>query len=181
MKVLSTLFTLLSGAAAIPLAARQSTPFDGTGTVNVITQSKQRVGCLNAAMAFTTSNSQCATFTFVQTTVPNPPYGDQTTITSVTTSAGACGDPFKTGSQYQEGGNRILLCGEGSDAGNSYWGTSGGFDGLIGLELLEADNDDIIGFVTVGGGVPTGDAGLVLQQQLGAGPGPRYSLTWSAN
>ena len=124
MKFLLSLSALLTVAVALPVLSRDSEPFNGNGIINVITDKNQKVGCLNDAMSFVTDTTQCATYNVVQTSYTDPYFGTTEITYTISTSAGACGDPFQKGSQYQEGGNRILLCGEGSDADNSYWGVS---------------------------------------------------------
>ena len=124
MKLLATCLTLPIALAAPLLPRQTSAPFDGQGFINVINSENQRQGCLNAAMEFVVDDSACAVFDIVQTRYTDPHWGTTTISYDISTSAGACGDPFIKGSQYEEGGDRILLCGEGSDAENSYWGVS---------------------------------------------------------
>ena len=125
MKLLLTISTLLTAATALPvLSPRDDEPFVGNGILNVITSENEQVGCLDEAMAFTTDTSSCATYNIVKNTYVVPYWGTTQISYDISTSAGPCGDPFQEGSEYQEGGNRILLCGAGSDADNSYWGVS---------------------------------------------------------
>ena len=125
MRFLLTIPTLLATAAALPvLSSRDDEPFVGNGIINVITSENEQAGCLNEAMALTADTSACATYTIVKNVYTVPYWGTTQISYEVSSPAGACGDPFKSGSQYEEDGNRILLCGAGSDSDNSYWGVS---------------------------------------------------------
>ena len=59
---------------------------------------------------------------------------------------------------------------------------SEGVNGLTGVTVLNAANDDDDVFNTIDGSVPEGSDGKVLQQQLGGdlAKGASYSLTWTA-
>ncbi|MCJ1323797.1 hypothetical protein MMC10_000458 [Thelotrema lepadinum] len=182
MRFLLTIPTLLATAAALPvLSSRDDEPFVGNGIINVITSENEQAGCLNEAMALTADTSACATYTIVKNVYTVPYWGTTQISYEVSSPAGACGDPFKSGSQYEEDGNRILLCGAGSDSDNSYWGVTNGFNQLIGYTLLQANNDNIAVFNTIDGSMPTGSEAKVLQQELGntLATGASYSLTWT--
>ena len=82
---------------------RDSEPFVGTGLINVVNLNNQQVGCLTSAMAFTADRSTCGTFNIVKTVFPpEPPFGlPPPPAYAISTSAGPCGEPFQSGSQYE--------------------------------------------------------------------------------